>query len=45
VTADEARGPRDEDAFHGQYAPRPVTTAGMVFARIETSSQIDQFSR
>jgi hypothetical protein len=29
----------------GQYAPRRASTAGNVFARIEMSSQIDQFSR
>ena len=34
-----------ERAHRGQYAPRAATTAGIVFARIEMSSQIDQFSR
>ncbi len=29
----------------GQYAPRRSSTAGSVFSRIETSSQIDQLSR
>jgi hypothetical protein len=28
-----------------QYAPRWARTAGIVFARIEMSSQIDQLSR
>ena len=29
----------------GQYAPRRVSTAGIVFAMIVMSSQTDQFSR
>jgi hypothetical protein len=36
---------RDDDGADGQYAPRRASTAGSVFARIEMSSQIDQFSR
>jgi hypothetical protein len=35
----------DDDDADAQYAPRRATTAGIVFARIEMSSQIDQFSR
>ena len=30
---------------NAQYAPRPLNTAGIVLRMIETSSQIDQFSR
>ena len=33
------------DAPEPQYAPLRASTAGSVFARIEMSSQIDQFSR
>jgi hypothetical protein len=36
---------RDDDDGDAQYAPLRASTAGIVFARIETSSQIDQFSR
>ena len=36
---------RDDDDPDGQYAPLRAITAGSVFARIEMSSQIDQFSR
>ena len=36
---------RDDDDGDAQYAPRRASTAGSVFARIEMSSQIDQFSR
>jgi hypothetical protein len=36
---------RDDDDGSAQYAPRRARTAGSVFARIEMSSQIDQFSR
>jgi hypothetical protein len=35
----------DNDDCDGQYAPLRAITAGSVFARIEMSSQIDQFSR
>ena len=43
-----SRTPRDEERSKrvpAQYAPRLPITAGTVFARIEMSSQIDQFSR
>jgi hypothetical protein len=45
MAPDEAVRPGDEHAPHRQYAPRPLSTAGIVLARIEMSSQIDQFSR
>ena len=35
---------RSEAADAAQYAPRPLSTAGIVRAMIETSDQIDQFS-
>ena len=35
----------DDGGGAGQYAPRAARTAGTVLARIEMSSQIDQFSR
>jgi hypothetical protein len=35
----------DDRGDPGQYAPRAATTAGTVLARMEMSSQIDQFSR
>ena len=34
-----------DGASHPRYAPLRERTAGSVFARIEMSSQIDQFSR
>ena len=40
----EGRG-RGAVERHAQYAPRLASTAGSVFARIEMSSPIDQFSR
>jgi hypothetical protein len=48
LVAAVVRDDDDADAGAGasaQYAPLRATTAGSVFARIEMSSQIDQFSR
>jgi hypothetical protein len=36
---------KESGAPEPQYAPLRASTAGSVFARIEMSSQIDQFSR
>ena len=45
VTADEALRPGDQDALHLSRRRGREITAGSVLARIEMSSQIDQFSR